>query len=345
MADFSNIVAELVGTVPKLSAIHAGQLVNRSWSKVRDFRLWSFNVVTDAQIFVPEVITAGTATTTFGSTTITMDATAAAAFNAVGLGPPPLAGGIGVGRQIRMGNTSGISSPTGPNYSIVTWDGVSTLTIDKPFGEGSLVNTAFQVLKCYYAAPGFPFTSQTADPNLIRFLSIANRQNGYAFSGRNLNWSQEGLNAVDPQRGGQGDAYIQANYGRTAAGLPVFELYPNPVNQAAYYATYFTRWPALSAAVDLPQMPYQLADLVISGAKMLAAQWALANTTTFPELQQTNWVAYAGMMQTEFKDALIQCIKVDDEIMPGEVRRQGSAFSFPLGGQFLQSHDVSSLLP
>ena len=345
MADFVNLVSELVGTVPKLSALHAGQLVNRAWSKVRDFRLWSFNVIADAQIFVPAVITAGSVTTTFGSTSITVDATAAVALNAAGLNFPPLAGGLGIGRQIRLSQASGLSSPTGPNYSIVTWDGTSVLTIDKPFGEGSLTNSTYQVLKCYFVAPGFPYTSQTADPNFVRFLSIANRQNGYAFSGRNLNWSQEQLNAIDPPRGGQGDAYIQANYGRTASGLPVFEMYPNPVNQAVYYATYLTRWPNLSPSVDLPQMPYQLADLVIYGAKLLAAQWALANVVTFPELAGTNWVAYAGMQQTEFKDALIQCIKVDDEIMPGEVRRQGASFSFPLGGAFIQSHDVSSLFP
>ena len=345
---YNDLVAELVGTCPKLSALHAGQLVNRAWSKVRDFRTWSFNIVADAQLFVPAVISAGTvATATFGSQSIVMDAAAGAALNAVVTANPPLAGAIGIGRQIRLGETNGLSSPIGPNYTILAWDNLTlTITIDKPFGEESISNSAYQVIKCYYAAPGLPYTSpSTPDPGLVRFLSIVNRANGYAFSGRNLNWSQEALNSIDPQRGGQGDAYIQANYGRTAVGLPVFELYPNPVNFTTYNVMYFTRWPNLSPSVDLPQMPYQLADLVTVGAKVLAAQWALANVVTFEELGKTNWVAYAGMMQTEFKDALIQCIKVDDEIMSGEVRRQGAGFSFPLGGQFLQGHDLSSLFP
>jgi hypothetical protein len=344
---YNDLVSELVGTVPKLSALHAGQLVNRAWSKVRDFRTWSFNIVADAQIFVPAIISTGTVSTTFGSQSIVVDATAGAALNAVVTANPPLAGTIGIGRQIRLGQASGLASPTGPNYTITAWNNSTrTITIDKPFGEDSVSGSAYQVLKCYYAAPGFPYTSpSTPDPGLVRFLSIVNRANGYALSGRNLNWSQEQLNSIDPQRGGQGDAYIQANYGRTATGLPVFELYPNPVGRVTYSAIYFTRWPNLSAAVDLPQMPYQLADLVMVGTKVLAAQWALANVVTFEELGKTNWVAYAGMMQTEFKDALIQCIKVDDEIMPGEVRRQGSLFSFPLGGSFAQSHDLSSLFP
>lgn len=343
--DFQNAVAELIGTVPKLPPLHAQQLINRAWAKVRDFRLWSFNVVADAQIFVPAIITAGAITTTFGSVTVTVNAAAATALNSVVLSTPPLAGGLGIGRQIRLSQSSGLSSPTGPNYSIVSWDGVNTLTLDKPFGEGTLANSAYQCFKCYFAAPGLPYTSQTADPGLVRFLSIVNRNTGYSFRGANLNWSQERLNAIDPQRGGQGDAYIQANYGRTSVGLPVFELYPNPTNFTTYYATYLTRWPNLSPSVDLPQMPYQLADLVVIGAKVLAAQWALANVVTFAELGGTNWVAYANMMQSDFKDALIQCIKVDDEIMPGEVRRQGSGFQWPLGGAFLQGHDLSGLLP
>lgn len=349
--DFQNLVAELIGTVPKLGALNAGKIANRAWQRVLDFRLWSFNVVADAQIWVPDVITAGTLTTTQGSTSVTASAAAATALNAVAVSTPPLAG-IGVGRQLRLGSASGLSSSVGPNYSIAAWDGVNTITLDKPFGEGSLTNSAYQCIKCYYAAPGFPYTSPNVpDPNLIRFMSIINRQNGYSFRGYNLNWSQEQLNAIDPQRGGQGDAYIQANYGRVpagsavAAGTPMFELYPNPVVQTTYNAMYVTRWPLLSATQDLPSVPYELYDCILYFAKYLAAQWALANVVTHEELGKTNWVAYAGMMKPEFKESLIQCIKTDDEIMPQRVYQQGSGFSFPLGGQFLQGHDVSSLIP
>lgn len=343
--DFNNLVAELVGTVPRLSALNAQKLVNRAWQRILDLRLWSFNVVVDAQIWVPDVITAGTLTTTFGSTTVTADAAAAAAFNAVALATPPLAG-LGIGRQIRMANTSGLSAPTGPNYNIATWDGINTLKLDRPFGEGSLANAAYQCLKCYFSAPGFPYTSPNSpDKNLVRFMSIINRLDGYAFRGYNLNWSQEQLNAIDPQRGGQGDAYVQANYGRNADGTPMFELYPSPVVQTTYNATYVTRWPLLTSAQDLPVVPYELADCVGFLARYFAAQWALANVATFEDLGKTNWVAAMAAYKLDWKDALIQCIKGDDEIMPQRVYQQGSGFSFPLGGQFLQSHDVSSLIP
>lgn len=340
-----------MGTIPKISQLHVQQLVQRSWSRIRDFRLWSFQFISDAQIFVPQAITAGAVTLTFNSTQVTVNAAAATAINAAALGPPPVAGVVGVGRQLRVGASNGLSSPTGPNYNISAWDGVNTLTLEKAYGETSIANTPYQIIKAYYQAPAFPFTSginanQTPDANFIRFTSIINRYEGYSFRGKNLNWSQEMINAIDPQRGGQGDAYIQANYGRTpGTGVPVFELYPNPVNFTTYNACYITRWPNLSVSQDLPQMPYELADCVIARAKILAAQWALANVSTVKELGQTNWVAFIQMMQQEFKDCLIQCIKVDDELMPQQAYRQGSGFDFPLGGQFLQGHDVSSLMP
>jgi hypothetical protein len=80
-------------------------------------------------------------------------------------------------------------------------------------------------------------------------------------------------------------------------------------------------------------------------SKCLASDWALANCNTFPELQQTNWVAFRQTQMAEYKEALLRCIKQDDEMMPLIPFRQGQGFMFPLGGQFLQSHDVTSILP
>jgi len=151
------MTAELVGTVPRMSALHAQQLINRSWARIRDSRLWSFQFVADAQLFVPYGITGGSVSATFGSTQIVADASAAAAFNAVATANPPLASPtLGVGRQIRVGSTNGISTPTGPNYNIVAWDGASKLTIDRPYGEATVSRAAYQVLKCYYAPPAPP---------------------------------------------------------------------------------------------------------------------------------------------------------------------------------------------
>jgi hypothetical protein len=343
----ADLTAELVGTVPRISALHAQQLINRSWARVRDSRLWSFDFIADAQLFVPYAISKGSMTATFNSTTVVADATAAAALNAVALANPPLASStLGIGRQIRIGSTNAISSPTGPNYSITAWDQVSSLTIDRPYGEASVTSAPYQVLKCYYAPPAPPpYQNLTPDLRYVRYQVITNRNNGYAIFGPNLYWSQAQLNAIDPQRGGQGDAYIVANYGRNQQGQPVIELYPNPVNFTTYSATYWTRWADLSPVTDLPQMPYELPDLVMFQAKALASDWALANVSTYPEVGQTNWVAYRQTQALEYRQSLINCFKQDDELCPLIPFRQGQGFMFPLGGSFLQGHDVTSLLP
>ena len=344
---FQDLVAELVGTVPRLSALHAQQIVNRAWSRIRDSRLWSFHFVSNAQLFVPYGFTGGTVAVTFGSNIILADPVAAAKFNAVAMANPPLASPtLGVGRQIRVGTTNGLSTPTGPNYSIVQWDGVSELMIDRPYGEFTSPRVQYQVLKCYYAPPAPPpFLNLQPDLRYVRYHVITNKNSGYAIFGPNLYWNQAQLDAIDPQRGGQGDAYIVANYGRNDQGQPVIELYPNPVNFTTYYASYWTRWKDLSPSQDLPQMAYELPDLLMFQSKCLGSDWASANVNTFPELAQTNWIAYRQSQMAEYRQSVINCFKQDDEMMPLIPFRQGQGFMFPLGGQFLQSHDVTSILP
>ena len=344
---FSDMVAELVGTVPRMSALHAAQVLNRAWSRVRDGRLWSFHFVSDAQLYVPDAIVGGYVSATFGSNKVVADPVAAAAFNAVAQSLPPLASPIlGIGRQLRIGSINGVSAPTGPNYSIVEWDGIDTLTIDKPYGEHSASRALYQVFKAYYAPPAPPpFSNHQPDLRFVRYQVIINRYSGYAIFGPNLYWSQAQLNAIDPQRGGQGDAYIMANYMTNQLGQPVVELYPNPVKFTTYSATYWSRWPDLSMSQDLPHVSYELPDLVMFQSKALSSDWALANVNTFPELQQTNWVAYRQSQVAEYTQSRIECYKQDDEQFPLIPFRQGQGFMFPLGGQFLQAHDITSILP
>ena len=339
---FADMTAELVGTVPRMSALHAQQVIQRAWSRVRDGRLWSFHFVQNAQIFVPTAIVGGTVSVTFGSTQVIADSVAAAKFASIASANPPLASPIlGIGRQLRVGTTNGLSTPTGPNYTIVAWDGIDTLTIDRPYGEWTSEGCQYQVLKTYYAPPAPPpFLNLMPDLRYVRYHDITNKNMGYAIFGPNLYWSQAQLDAIDPQRGGQGDAYIVANYGRNSLGQPVVELYPNPVTFTTYTCAYYTRWVLETASLLLAR---NVIAFLLSA--VLASDWALANTNTFPELAQTNWVAYRQTQMAEYRESRIECYKQDDELFPLIPFRQGQGFMFPLGGQFLQSHDVSSILP
>ena len=103
---FQQLYKELTGEISSLNDLIAQRIINRAWKRINDYRMWSWMVVSNAQLFVPAVVTVGTATTTQFSTVITMNAAATAALNAIAFGTPPLASPIlGVGYQIRVGNS------------------------------------------------------------------------------------------------------------------------------------------------------------------------------------------------------------------------------------------------
>lgn len=345
---FLQLYKELTGEISCLPDPEAQRFINRAWKRINDYRMWSWQQIANGQLFVPAVISTGTADATFNSTTIVMSAGAIPALNAVAFGNPPLASPIlGVGYQIRVGNSqTGLASPTGPNYTIVAWDGAGDLTIDRPFGEATQPDAIYQVMKCFYAAPFLPVTSTGADGQFARYMSVTNLLNGYTITGKSLYFSQADLNQLDPQRGGQGDAYIMAFYQTNSLGQPVYEMYPNPVNPTTYQANFMSKGPLLMMTTSLPQVPYALDDTVSFLAKKFAGQWAGANVGRFKDLQGTNWVWYCNEMQTEWENSMRQCIKEDDEIMPSpKPFVYNGGFVFPLGGEFLQSHDISSIIP
>lgn len=339
-----NLTAELMGSIPRLPYLHALQLLNRAFARIQDMRLWSWQMITDAQIFAPALLNAGTVSATYQSATVTVSAGAATAINAAGFTPPVASPVLGVGRQIKFGGAStGVVVSGGPNYTLANWDGVDTLTLDRPFGEPTVANSGYQIYKCFYAPPGYPFNSPNVpDPRMLRYTCLTNKATGYSIRGKSLYASQDQLNRFDPSRGSTGDPYKISSYGHNSLGQPVFELYPNPIAQTTYTVDYYSYWPDLSLSQDLPQVPYGLTELVMDMARVFACQWALLNVATYPELQQTNWVAAQQMYKGDFSDGLKMCLKQDDEIMPHlpffqTTRRDG----YPMGGQYMQSHDLS----
>ena len=348
---FQDYWSELTGTFPKLSPLHAQQIVRNSWRDICDLRLWSFNWVTDAELWFPAAITAGTMTFTQGQKTVQADATAMAAIAPFVFGNPPFGGPIGQGYNIRLGSlNNGLAPPVGPVYSVVAYNaGTGVITLDRPYGEVTGALQTYLAYRAYAAAPNNPNTvANSPDTGFLRWVSLRNVYQGYNISGRRLLYSQEQLNRIDPQRGATGDAYIVSQWGRgnqPGGGFPIFEFYPHEVNFTTWVGTYLSRWPDIGPTQDIPQMPYNLQGLLMARSKMRGAEWAMANTGTFPELAQTNWVAASQVHRKNWEEERIQAIKQDDEINPLIPWIQEGKWDFPLGGQFLQSHDISSLVP
>jgi hypothetical protein len=330
---YRDLVSEIVGTIPRISYPLAQKYLARSWQQIQDMRLWSFLIGT-GDIITPAEIHAGAITVQFGSNIVQMNAEAAAALQPAALTNPPLAyPQLGVGRQLRFGG--GGASPI---YSIIAADfdpSANTLTLDRNYAGETLPLQPYRCYKCYYAPPSLDF---------LRYLTVTNMRAGYTIRGKGLYLSQQRLNAVDPQRGSNGDAYRLSPYRAGFNGMPITEWYPHPVNPTVYNCFTQLRWPEINANYPLPATFPE--GVLLSHVLAVAAGWALANVGSHPELAQTNWVMFAQTKRAEFKEGVIQAIKQDDEIMPLAPFIQGpqSGYGFPLGGEFVQGHDLSGLL-
>ena len=329
--DYAN---ELVGQFPGLSILVARNMVNKAWSAIRDATLWSW-LTSDGAFAVPNVIFTGSVTTVQGSPSVVGDAAAAAAWLAVALANPPLASpNLGFGRQFRITN--------GPLYNIIAFDGIDTLTLDRPFLEPSL--TAFptyQIYRAYYS----PYSLAPTPTSFLRFLAITNKDFAYTIVGEKLTKNQEILNRRDPQRGAQGDAYNVASYKVDAQGNPVYEFWPHPTNAHPYIAAYISRGTDLTAtgvvpAVDLPATVSKL--LLTSRAEYETALWAMKNVNRFADLKGINWFGVRKEALTEYNAELVKAQRQDFEIFKTLwISPKGMGFGFPVDARFMQSHDVS----
>jgi len=347
---FRDYWEDVADSIPRLPPAHAQTLVNRAWHRLCDFRLWSWKVVY-GYITTPAAITTGTCTVTLGSNKVVFDTAASAALNAVAGANPPLAyAQVGVGRQFRIG--SQVSGTPGALYTLIAWDGASTATLERVFAEATAAGQPYMVYKCYYQPPPSDGTSPQTEVDFLRYFSIANPASGYAIRKRKLFYLQDQLNSIDPQRGASGDAYILANYTmdqtnpNIVSGNTIHEWYPHPVNLRVYKCLYQKRGLDLSDTYDIPSEFPQ--DLLIDYAYLLGAKWALRQVSVYAELANTNWVAVINDMKSALFDPregrLIRAIMADDEISPLTAFTQSGTFDFPLGGQFLQNHDVSRLV-
>src|SRR5215813_763995 len=267
---------ELIGGFPGLDILTARNLVNKAWLDIREDGLWSW-LTAEGPLAVPNVVSAGLATVTNGSPLVVGDATAAAVWITLALANPPLASPVlGQGRQFRIGTGS-------PIYNIIAFDGVNTITLDRNYGESS-VTMNYQIYRSYYAPP--------TPADFLRYMSITNIGFAYTISGKFLTFNQEQLNRMDPQRGSQGDAYVNASYRTAADGSPVYELWPAPVNTNAYIAIYQKRGLDMTPAGVVPavDLPITLSkSLLMSRAEYRAALWAVKNVNRYRDLAGINW--------------------------------------------------------
>lgn len=292
--DFTN---ELVGMVPKLPVPLAQKCVNRAWRDIREARLWSW--LAAITVFeIPAQIQTGTVSVTQYSATVVGNAAASAAW--LGLTNPLI-----TFRQFRVA--------AGAVYSIIAFDGVSTLTLDRVYEEGTNAAANYQIYRCYYSPPNDDF---------LRWASVIDPTNGYFITGGKLHLPREWLDMRDPQRtvanAGSQLPYILANYKFGTVGsiqnVPYFELWPHPITSLAYamIALYQRKGTDMAAPTDdiVSQIPQ---EVLMERAKYHAYEWGETHKGSDPELAPVNFMNLRREANKEYQLQLMKAQKQDNE--------------------------------
>lgn len=240
-----DMVSELTESVPGMSRVQARKYVNRAWRVVQDSCMWSFQLG-QGGFSTPEVTTAGTISATLGSTTITGDATASAAWMALPFYWMPTL------QQIRA---QGFSI-----YSIVSMDTTNpnavVLTLDRPFIDPLpfFTGVGYQMFQAYIPAP----------PRFKRWLTIADMFNCWALD---VWTSRRTIDLTDPARLYTSNPAMALPLGQdqrpgsATLGQQLYELYPNPQTEISYQTYYVAEAPYLEKNSDT--LPYPITEEVV----------------------------------------------------------------------------------
>jgi hypothetical protein len=260
---------------------------------VYDQLIWSFQFK-EAGWFTPGLLfgsgtqSAGTITAARFTNTVVGDATAAALWAAYNL-----AGTMPLLTQLQ------IRSPYYSLYNIVSFDGVNTFTLDRPWMEPDGANVAYMIYQAYFPVPVSDFK---------RFLEIRDTTNAAEIDF--WSFSRVDLALRDPQRTVFNQpAYlvpyeVDSRSGSATLGNMLYEFWGHPLSELPYTFSYLRRGPLLSAPTDT--VPYPLTEeLVLWRAKEVAYLWKEAQKGDgIARGAGANWVLLADMAAKRFSREL-----------------------------------------
>ena len=266
-----NMINELAGNMAGVDEAYASTLINEAWQDVRRLGGWSFQFG-ETGFTVPGLLGTGTVTLTFGSPLVVGDADAAAAWLTPGIGSQY--GSLLTQRQFRSGGTSG----AGTVYDIIAFDGVNTLTLNRPFSDPltslttAVPNQEYSIYQPYIVAPVADFS---------RWLSVYDIANSGWLKVHADRRDKNGPGS-DPQR------QIFANpdrllglgqderVGSSTPGWERYELWPGPQNQFLYQAWFLRFGPNLVNLSDT--LPIGIPESMVKAkARMRCYEQAEAN--------------------------------------------------------------------
>ena len=316
---------------PAIDPLATTTLVQRAYQDIRKSREWSFLKRTGV-FFVPSIITSGTVTTTFLSTKVVCDATAAPLWNAVALTFPP-----DMPLTVRQFRVTG-----GPIYNIIGWapdvptTGLGTATLDRPYTETGAAGSSYMVYQPYIPAPSIDFK---------RWLSVVDPLNAYRFRYRNLYWTQKEVDRRDPQRTAYSEPIALAAHDYiTLPGdtqqRPRFEAWPHPVQQIGYVIEWMTTGDVAASLTAL--LPQQITDQCIMARARHYGHELCANQPNVDVKVKAYHLNQRKAVDAEYFDLLNRCQLDDNSIFDSRVVNEqcGPILNGPLDADFIQSHEL-----
>ncbi len=320
---FQMLYSRIAGDVPRIPLNRAQQAVQDAWSSVCSTRLWSFNIV-ETRFFVPNLVSAGTVSVTYGSQTITFNAAAIAALNAIPAITPITS------QQFRMTG--------GDIYNILTYNSsTGVATIDNPFGGATNSSSGYQVYECYYAVQ--PPTNSV----FLNFESILDPVNGYTF--KQLGLTKADIDKIDPYRSSFDNPIYAASYQLNGNGQMLYEFWPHPSSIQIFQCLYRTNGGNLIQDSDpLPAVISR--DLVESRAMVNALNWMELNTEIVPGAARINFGQMKKDMMALYEDEMTKLWKDEDERCLSLFVKYDPLSRVPgiLTGSWLASHDGAGII-
>lgn len=316
---------ELTLRYPSLPQPLAERFLNRALEDLSSRRdWWCFRK--SVGIGLVSDLTTGGLTATKGSSSFTINATALAAWNALGPPVPSL-------RQVRL-------STTGPIYRILSIDlSTGEGTFDREVWEESQTAGSYTLGRWYVKAPtDFKRWAEVSDP----------------VQGRKITWAkftQRDLDTMDPQRNSSGDPihlvplleeFTTTERASSTPGSMWFEVWPHYSGNKILDATYQAKSPQLTDAQYFPEVLPE--ELIIRAASVKA----LEHLVVQPNLDRDVRLAYrdqllryqADLEGTALKPGLVDQAYLLDRGKGNSwaSRSRPSLRSFPLDANYLQSH-------
>ena len=320
----ADMVAELQGNATGADYAYNRTLVNRAWGDVRRLGGWSFQFI-EGGFTVPGMLSTGTVTLQFGSPSVIGDVNASAAWLTASQ-----YGSLITQRQFRSGGVSG----AGTIYEIIGFDGVSTLTLNRPFTDpltslmAPVPTQEYSIYQPYIVAPVQDFR---------RWLTVYDIANSGSLDVR-------GDRRAIPGPGGDPQRQIFTNpdrllalgsdtrSGSSTSGWQRYELWPGPQNQYLY------QYWGLRRGADLVNLDDTLPDgipvsMVLARARARIYEEAEANKSPQnPRGAGADYRFLVGEANKTFKEELKQ-VRLEDrdkcDIFIRTMRRFGNASYYP----------------